>query len=146
WMAAWPQAAVRMAHEVGLLDTPGAGRRVTLGGAAAMRQLGDAFNAFADAQQRLHERMQTRVDEARARVDEASNRLAALVSGLPQGAVVCNEDGRIVMCNERAARLLASVDHPEAEPVGPGHSIFTWLDQGQCLHALDKIGRRLEQQ
>src|SRR5437763_4643676 len=42
WMAAWPQAAVRMAHEVGLLDTPGAGRRVTLGGAAAMRQLGDA--------------------------------------------------------------------------------------------------------
>jgi DNA polymerase-3 subunit epsilon len=51
---------------------------------------------------------------------------------------VCNEDGRIGQCNERAAQLL--------EGAAPGASVYEWVDQSRALHALDKVGRRLEQE
>jgi DNA polymerase-3 subunit epsilon len=78
------------------------------------------------------------LEEARAALEQlaqCSGRLAALVAGLPQGVVVCGADHRVVLCNERVARMLGA---PEA---AEGQSIFTLLDEDHVLHALDRLDR-----
>lgn len=146
WMRAWPRAAARMAEEVTLIHTVNPAHRVTPTGGAAMRELGDALNAFAGAHERLRQQVASRVDEAHARLEEEKNRLAALMSELADSVLVCNREGRILLYNERAARLLAAGAGPAGPgPVGLGRSVFGIFDQGQLMHALDRLGRQLEQ-
>jgi DNA polymerase III subunit epsilon len=146
-MAAWPLAASRMAEEVALIHTVNPSHRVSLIGAQAMRQLGDAINALGEAHRRLLRDVQLRVDEANAQLTEEKNRLAALMSELAHSVLVCNREGRILLYNERAAQLLAGMAaRAGSAPVGLGRSVFAILDKSQIVHALDRIGRRIEQQ
>jgi DNA polymerase III subunit epsilon len=146
WIWSYPAAAQRMAEELALIHTVNPAHRVTIDGGSAMRQLGDAINIFADAHRRLAGQVQARVDEANLRLEEEKNRLAALMSELAQSVLVCNAEGRILLYNTRAAQLLGA-DSPDAgaAPVGLGRSIFGIIERSQIVHALDKIGRRLEQ-
>lgn len=146
-MSAWPLAAARMAEEVALVHTVNPSHRVSLAGAQPMRQLGDSINALAEAHRRLQRDVQQRVDEAHAQLTEEKNRLAALMSELAHSVLVCNREGRILLYNERAAQLLGGMaSQSGAAPVGLGRSVFAILDQSQIVHALDRIGRRIEQQ
>ena len=145
-MAAWPLAASRMAEEVALIHTVNPSHRVSLVGAQPMRQLGDAINALGEAYRRLLRDVQQRVDEANAQLTEEKNRLAALMSELAHSVLVCNREGRILLYNERAAQLLAGMaERAGSVPVGLGRSVFAILDKSQIVHALDRIGRRIEQ-
>jgi DNA polymerase-3 subunit epsilon len=146
-MAAYPIAAARMAEDVALIHTVNPGHRVTLDGGPELRKLGEAVNVFADAHAALSKQVQSRIEEANASVEEEKNRLAALMSELAQSVLVCNREGRILLYNPRAAQLLeGDAADPDAAPVGLGRSVFALLDKSQIVHALDKIGRRIEQQ
>ena len=146
WIWSYPAAATRMAEELPLIHTVNPAHRVTILGGAAMRQLGDAINTFADAYRRLAGQVQARVDEANLRLEEEKNRLAALMSELTQSVLMCNAEGRILLYNPRATELLGSdVSDAGAAPIGLGRSIFGIMERSQIVHALDKIGRRLEQ-
>jgi DNA polymerase-3 subunit epsilon len=56
--------------------------------------------------------MEARIAESNARLEEERNRLAALMSELSEGVLVCNTEGRILLYNEQARALFT--------PVGPG--------------------------
>jgi DNA polymerase-3 subunit epsilon len=60
--------------------------------------------------------------------------------------VVCTNDGRILLYNGRAQRLLESAaDRPgQTDWIGLGRSIHGVLDAGRTLHALDQLRRRLD--
>jgi DNA polymerase-3 subunit epsilon len=147
WLAAYPQAAARMAEEVTIIQTVNPQHRVALTGGRGMRLLGDAVNALAAMHEQTGRQVQARIDEANARLEEEKNRLAALMSELAHSVLVCNREGRILLYNERAARLLEAdpAARPAAQPVGLGRSVFGILDRGQILHALDRIGRQAGQ-
>jgi DNA polymerase III epsilon subunit family exonuclease len=149
WIAAYPGAAVRMAEEVALIHTVNPAHRVTLAGGSEMRLLGLAINALAEAHTRLDSQVQARVDDAHQRLAEEKNRLAALMSELVNSVLVCNAEGRIVLYNPRAAQLLEEATPDAAAagggPLGLGRSIFGILERSQVMHALDRIGQRLEQ-
>lgn len=146
WMRAYPLAAARMAEEVTLIQTVNPQHRVALTGGRGMRLLGDAVNALAAMHEQAGRQVQARIDEANARLEEEKNRLAALMSELAHSVLVCNREGRILLYNERAARLLeADPTLAGAQPVGLGRSVFGILDRGQILHALDRIGRQAGQ-
>ncbi|HUG26382.1 3'-5' exonuclease [Piscinibacter sp.] len=145
-MAAYPVAAARLAEEVTLIHTVNPEHRVTPDGGPELRRLATAVNAFAEAHSGLHKQVQSRIEEANLRIEEEKNRLAALMAELAQSVLVCNREGRILLYNARAAQLLEGADaDPDAAPVGLGRSIFGLLDKSQIVHALEKIGRRLEQ-
>ncbi len=119
--------------------------RVSVEGAPDLRVLAGAVNRLAEAYRRAERDVDGRVSEARARVDEERKRLAALMSELAEGVLVCNPEGRILLYNERAAVLLQAPARPgEYVPLGLGRSVFGVLDRGQVAHALDKIHQRLE--
>ncbi|GAB4559417.1 MAG: 3'-5' exonuclease [Rhizobacter sp.] len=147
WFGAYPGAARRMAEELALIQTVNPAHRVTLAGGAEMQRLAEAINGFADVHRRLESQVKARVDEANQRLAEERNRLAALMSELAQSVLVCNAEGRILLYNPRAAQLLgADAPSTSGAPLGLGRSVYSLLERSQIVHALDRIGRRLEQQ
>jgi DNA polymerase III subunit epsilon len=113
----------------------GAARGETAELAASIDRLGDAYRA-------QQAQLEARVAESGARLEEERNRLAALMSELSEGVLLCNRDGRILLYNEQARALFAPAA-PAAlagqGPVGLGRSVFAFLDRDQVAHALDKI-------
>ena len=123
-------ASANLEHRVGTDAGPEAAEL-----ARAINRLGDAYRA-------QHGDMDARISEARARLEEERNRLAALMSELSEGVLVCNEQGRILLYNEQARRLFAPAAQgalASDNPVGLGRPIFTFLDRHQVAHAIDQI-------
>ncbi|MEO5676240.1 MAG: exonuclease domain-containing protein [Usitatibacter sp.] len=116
--------------------------RVSVEGGPETAGLGAAINRLGDAYRGQHGDMEARIAESNARLEEERNRLAALMSELSEGVLLCNDEGRILLFNEQARALFATAAAgPIAahNPVGLGRSIFAFLDRDQVTHALDKI-------
>lgn len=116
--------------------------RVTVAGGADVARLAAAINRLGDAYRSQHGDMEARIAESNARLGEERNRLAALMSELSEGVLLCNAQGRILLYNEQARALFTPAgEGPIASqsPVGLGRSIFAFLDRDQVTHALDKI-------
>jgi DNA polymerase-3 subunit epsilon len=150
WVRAYPKAALRMREEVLIIGSVNAQHRVSLEGAPELRALGEAINAFAASHQALQDDVQQRIEQANAGLAQQTTRLAALMSELTQGVLVCNREGRILLYNAAASALLeepgASAEPGAAALVGLNRSIFGLLDKGPIAHALEQAARRLEQQ
>jgi len=115
-----------------------AAERAPLAGLAA------AINELAAAYRGLQHDSEARAAEARSRLEEERNRLAALMSELAQGVIVCSADGIILLYNEQARSLFASPEAAAAgPPVGLGRSVFALIDRGQIAHAAHKLERSL---
>ena len=71
-------------------------------GARELVLLANVINESAEAFQTLQRDIDDKVYKASLAVKEERNRLAALMSELPFGVVVCNLDGRILLYNNRA--------------------------------------------
>jgi DNA polymerase-3 subunit epsilon len=140
--------AVRgLAEQVRVLLGANPAHRLGAEGNAAVTELAAEINRLADSYGRLRTDLDARVAEARARVEEDRNRLAALMSELSQGVVVCNADGRVLLYNERAHAMLsaaAAKDAARSGVLGLGRSVFGLLDRDEVLHALDKVQQGLE--
>ena len=152
WFNAYPMAATRLAEEVRLMHTVNPAHRVdTSTGAATsaeeIRQIAQAVNAFAQAHAGLRSDVETRIAQSGAHLLQEKNRLAALMSELAQSVLVCNGEGRVLLYNAQAARLLALDGAASgASPVGLGRSIFGILDRAAVVHALEQLSHRVEQQ
>jgi DNA polymerase-3 subunit epsilon len=105
-------------------------------------ELARSINRLGDAYRAQHRDMDARIAEAGSRLEEERNRLAALMSELSEGVLVCNEQGRILLYNEQARRLFAAAPAGALaadNPVGLGRPIFTFLDRHQVAHAIEKL-------
>lgn len=121
--------------------------RVTVAGGGDVARLAAAINRLGDAYRSQHGDMEARIAESNARLGEERNRLAALMSELSEGVLLCNAQGRILLYNEQARALFTPAgEGPIASqsPVGLGRSIFAFLDRDQVTHALDKIQYALD--
>lgn len=67
-------------------------------------------------------------------------RLSALLNLLPQGVLVCNLEGRILLANGRARQMLSD----KASSSELGESLFSLLDAELIAHALTIVRERLD--
>ncbi|MGH8681494.1 MAG: exonuclease domain-containing protein [Burkholderiales bacterium] len=144
----YPQAARRLAEQTRVVLAANPEYRVAADGAPELGEAAHAINQLAEAYHRARGDLEARSAETRAQVEEERNRLAALMSELTEGVLVCNVEGRILLYNERARRLLAAPKGamtPQYVPLGLGRSVFALLDRDQVAHALDKVQQRLAQ-
>jgi DNA polymerase-3 subunit epsilon len=143
----YPQAARRLAEQTRVVLAANPEYRVVADGAPELGEAAHAVNQLAEAYHRALGELEARSGEARAQVEAERNRLAALMSELTEGVLVCNVEGRILLYNERARQLLASKGAmaPQYAPLGLGRSVFALLDRDQVAHALDKVQQRLAQ-
>ncbi len=88
------------------------------------------------------------IREAKRDVEEEKNLLAGLMAELPEGVIVCNREGRILLYNRRVIRLLVEgctqSDEVASEPfIGLGRSISDVIDEHLMAHALNEIRYKL---
>jgi len=133
--------ARRLAEEVRLIAQGNAAHRVAPSGAPEARLLADAVNELAEARSALAADVAATVADANARVEAERRRLAALVAELDQSVLVCNREGRILLYNAAAQRLLGGGD---ASLLGLGRSVFGIVDRNLILHAVEAMERQLE--
>jgi DNA polymerase-3 subunit epsilon len=113
-----------------------------------VRELARAANDLAQQRDALLTDVEEQIRQAKATVEEEKNRLAALMSELAMGVVVCNLDGRILLYNSRARlQFKALAQGPTSMSggalIGLGRSIFSILERGQITHSLENIQHRL---
>jgi DNA polymerase-3 subunit epsilon len=138
----YPNAVHALAEQTGVVLGANAALRVTTQGAREVAAAAAAINRLADAHRVLRRDFELRAREAGAKLEEERNRLAALMSELSEGVLVCNAEGRILLYNERARALFAAGEAgASAALVGLGRSVFALIDRDQIGHAMEKLER-----
>lgn len=131
----WPGAAARLAEETGVVATAHPDHRLHPRGGVELRALAEAVNRLADRRDALAADVDARIAEANHRVAEERNRLAALMAQLPESVLVANTDGRILLYNTAARRLLGPAGE-EGGYVGLGRSVYGVVDRDAVEYAL----------
>jgi DNA polymerase-3 subunit epsilon len=139
---------LRMAETLRLMLGANRNFRVAPEGPPEVRELARAANDLAQQRDELLNDVDAQIRHAKATVEEEKNRLAALMSELAQGVIVCNLDGRILLYNSRARlQFKALAQGPTSMSggalIGLGRSIFSILERGQITHSLENIQQRL---
>jgi DNA polymerase-3 subunit epsilon len=139
---------LNMAEKLRLMLAANRHFRVDAEGPPEVRALARAANDLAQQRDELLTDVEAQIAQAKLSVEEEKNRLAALMSELALGVVVCNRDGRILLYNNRARlqfKALAQGTTAVAGGalIGLGRSIFAILERGQIAHALENIQQRL---
>jgi DNA polymerase-3 subunit epsilon len=147
WLFRNYMTAVRsLAEQTRIVFAANSEHRVVSDGGSELAELAATINRLADAYHRERNDLETRARVSNARLEEERNRLAALMSELSEGVLLCNTEGRILLYNEKA-RALFGAAAPGARQglVGLGRSVFALLDRDQVAHALDKLQSGLDQ-
>ncbi len=142
------QGLSRMAETLRLMLGANRNFRVEPEGPSEVRELARAANDLAKQRNELLDDVEAQIRLAKATVEEEKNRLAALMSELAMGVVVCNLDCRILLYNSRARlQFKALAQGPTSMSggalIGLGRSIFSILERGQITHSLENIQQRL---
>lgn len=148
---AYAQGAERIADETKLIVTANAAHHLEQTGPIEMRDLAAAINSFADRFRSVLTEQQAKIEQARSELEAERNRLAALMSELSEGVLVCTLDGRILLYNSRARALLEQESTERANGdrrsfVGLGRSVFGLIERDAISHALEYVRSRIEQQ
>jgi DNA polymerase III subunit epsilon len=123
---------LQLAEKARLITTVNPGYRIAPSGAREVRHLTAVINDAAEAYQHLQLDVDARIEATRAELNEERNRLAALVSELPSGVLVCNTGGQILLYNQQARALLQRTE-------GRGTLTGTWIGLGRSIFgALDR--------
>lgn len=119
-------------------------------GAKEIHDLAKIINESAEAFAKLRHDVDEQIRAAHAELGEERTRLAALMSELPHGVLVCNTDGQVLLYNQQAQQLF----HPEHlinlkeekrhGILGLGRSVFGILDRDPIVHALELLHKNFE--
>lgn len=138
---------LRMAEQTRLITAANPDYRITTDGGHELVILADVINESADAFQKLQQEVDDMIHQSNITLKEERNRLAALMSELPYGVVVCNKDGRILLYSRLAQEMLQSVngDQKSGGAIGLGRSIFGILERDPLVHALEVMNHAFAQ-
>jgi len=141
----------KLTEETRLIHSVNPSHRIHLEGGRDIVRLAEAINESADRYEELHRNVQQKIEHARAETEEEKRILAVVMAELPEGVLICNTEGRILLYNKRVRELLTESaqngDLSEEEPtgyIGLGRSVFSVVDKHLVVHALDEIAEKLE--
>ncbi len=142
-MCKWYVDPVRaVAEETRLIAVGNSAHRLDRKGREAIEDLVDAVNLLAERYQSTQQDVVTQISQANAAIEEERNTLAALISHLTQGVLVCNAEGLILLYNQRARALMESVSGG-SNWIGLGRSVYSVMDRQRVSHALLNIEQHL---
>jgi len=138
---------LRMAEQTRLITAANPDHRISVEGALELRILAGVINESADAYQTLQAEVDRKIEQTNLNLRLERNRLAALMSQLPYGVMVCNVDGTILLYNREAQQMLegeggeASRELHFRGRVGLGRSVFSVLDRAPIVHMLEVMNQ-----
>lgn len=113
-------------------------------GAKEIHYLTNIINQSAVAFAKLQRDVDEQISEAQSKLAEERTRLAALMSEMPHGVLVCNTDGQVLLYNQQAQQLFQNnQQHDDSNKMqgilGLGRSVFSILDRDPIVHALEML-------
>lgn len=132
---------LRLSEETKLISAVNPSHRIQPKGAPELVNLAGIINESADAFETLQAEVKQKIDQARSDLHHERNLLAALMSELPTGVLVFNTGGQILLYNQQAQNLLQKPD----KLIGLGRSLFSILDRGPIVHAIDMLHQAVNQ-
>lgn len=129
---------LRMAEQTRLITAANPDFRISVEGAREMVMLANVINESADAFQKLQDEVDGKINHSNRALKQERNRLAALMSELPYGVIVCNRDGKVLLYSRQAQEMLQpAVTSQKGGAIGLGRSIFSVLERDPLVHALE---------
>ncbi len=110
--------------------------------AKEVEYLSTIINHSADAFLELQQDVAGKIAKAQTTINEERTRLAALMSELPHGVIVCNTDGQVLLYNQQAQQLFTDTTNQTEKSsgiLGLGRSIFSILDRDPIIHGLEML-------
>jgi len=140
----------RLTEETQIINSVNPLHRITPDGSKDIERLARIINDGADRFQALKKEVDEKIFKATHEATAEKNILAAILSELPEGVLICNSGGQILLYNNRAKEFLgtgSTPDHPGERSggyIGLGRSIFGIIDRNCIVHALDEISDKLQ--
>ncbi len=119
--------------------------RIPVKGNRDIQALARTINTFADTFEKLNQDITTQMVAARKETEQERNLLAAIMGELPQGVIICNQNGRILLYNSLARHIFTcTMARDKTEQfMGLGRSIFHLVDKDLISHAMEEIDEQL---
>ena len=139
--ASYVKPIKKISAEAEVIYASNPSHRLQIPGNKDIHQLCDVINDFAELFENLNKNVTDQILRARKDTEKERNLLAAIMSELPQGVIICNSNGRILLFNSIAKKLLTA-EIKEQRPeyfLGLGRSIFHLIDKGLIAQAIDQI-------
>ena len=137
---------LKLAESARIISSANPAHRIQLKSASKeIQYLAEIINQSADTFASLQQDVAGKIAVAQATLDEERTRLAALMSELPHGVVVCNTDCQILLYNQQAQELFKDNPHADKKSdkskglLGLGRSIFSILDRDPIVHGLEML-------
>ena len=141
----------KLAKEIDLIASTDPSHRISMENRRDLAHLVQAINNLADRYEKISINTEGRIQLVRAEIEEEKGVLAAFISELPEGVLVCNAEGQILLYNRGAGEFLfidensRLSDGSESEPFTfLGRSISTVINRNLIEHALDEINEKLK--
>ena len=132
WLFAEYVVAARvLAEQARVIRSVNPGLRLSSAGAPEIAVIAAEINALASAYSNLQRDSEALAAEARSRLEEERNRLAALMSELTQGVMVCNAEGIICCTTSRSGAFRRDGCRPARQRWSAWASLFGLISPAQ---------------
>lgn len=147
----------KMAEETVLMNTVNPTHRIHIEGSKDCIRLAHVINECAERYAELRKDIHEKIRIAKTEAEDEKNILAAFMEELPEGVVICNADGRVLLYNKQAKDFFGCgvrdmdcrMEEDEAAElrfIGLGRSVFGVIDKNLIVHALDEIAEKLKRE
>ncbi len=147
----------KLVEEAHVIASVNPSHRIKPEGSKDIIRLSKIVNEGAERYEQLYQQVRQEILQEYEHAEDEKNILAALIDELPEGIVICNEQGKILLYNQQARLLLEHSECVDIAPndngaevdrscfIGLGRSIYNVMDAHKITHALDEISRKLVQ-
>ncbi|MDM8521951.1 exonuclease domain-containing protein [Desulfococcaceae bacterium HSG8] len=149
----------KLVEEATLINSVNPSHRINFEGSRDSMRLAQIINDGADSYEVLQRNVEQKIRTAKAEAEEEKNILASFMAELPDGVVICNSEGQILLYNRQAKQYLecgiseavcedetSSEIDKAGQFIGLGRSIFGVVEKNLIVHALDEIADKLERE
>lgn len=136
----------KISSEASIIYSSNPGHRLQVSGSREIIALSRIINNFAEMFEHLNRDITEQILIARKETEKERNTLAAIMSELPKGVIICNKSGRIILFNTRAKHLFSRQNGSSGTEqfIGLGRSIFHLIDKDMIAHAIEEVKERLQ--
>jgi DNA polymerase-3 subunit epsilon len=143
--------AKKLTGETNVINTVNPSHRIKIEAGSDILRLAQAINEGAERYEKLQRNVDEMIHFARTESEKERNILAAVMSELSEGIMICNSDGQILLYNRKAKHLFEGGPHGKPERnsqngiVGIGRSVFGLIEKNLLIHAIDEMSAGLKE-
>lgn len=137
----------RIAEAIPLISAANPRHRIRPRGIKPVKEIIHRLNDMAERFEQCQTDDARRTERIKNQAEKERNILSAIMAELPEGIIVCNVEGAILLYNQRARHLFTGNADPAsgASPVfGLGRSVYQLISSSRITHCLDTIIVNLE--